>query len=181
MWHWSQQIHHRMKWVVWGYTTNGCKAEIPTTCQAQSGSQTGIARSPMQPQMFIILGIWYMVLGFTSKAAQLWGTQVWSIPSGPHGVGWRIFVDTIGRTPKSPKAPLARKLKYVEITIIIVNLRNWEAKQGTGDVFPKITCWQTLADMSSISCTKTTRKGACCTGIWIGSCTAKNLLTRTAD
>ena len=73
MWHWSQQIHHRMKWVVWGYTTNGCKAEIPTTCQAQSGSQTGIARSPMQPQMFIILGIWYMVLGFTSKAAQLWG------------------------------------------------------------------------------------------------------------
>jgi hypothetical protein len=178
MWHWSQQIHHRMKWVVWGYTTNGCKAEIPTTCQAQSGSQTGIARSPMQPQMFIILGIWYMVLGFTSKAAQLWGD-----PSLIHTLWtpwcWVAHLHTIGCTPKSPKAPLARKLIYVEITI--ASLQKWEAKQVTGDVLPKITCCQPLADMSSISCTKTTRKGACCTGIWIGSCTGENLLTRTTD
>ena len=88
MWHWSQQIHHRMKWVVWGYATNGCTAEIPTTCQAQSGSQTGIKRSPMQPQMFIILGIWYVVLGFTSKAAQpLGGPKFDPYPLDPMVLG----------------------------------------------------------------------------------------------
>ena len=92
---------------------------------------------------------------------------------------WVAHLHTIGCTPKSPKAPLARKLKYVEITI--ANLQKWEAKQVTGDVFPKITCCQTLADMSSISCTKTTRKGACCTGIWMETCTGEILLTRTTD
>ena len=35
----------------------------------------------------------------------------------------------------TPKAPLARKLKNVEITI--ANLQKWEAKQENGDVFPK--------------------------------------------
>ena len=38
------------------------------------------------------------------------GSQIWCRPSQPHGVGWHIFVRTIGCTPK---APLERKLKYM--------------------------------------------------------------------
>ena len=155
--HSSQQIQRRLEWVVWGDATNHTRQRFQPLAKLKYWeSQSDVRRSPMQPQMFI-LGI-NMILGFTSKAAQLWGALVWSIPSGLHGAGWRIFVHTIGCTPK---APLARKLRYVEITI--ANLQKWKAKQVTGDVFPKITCCQ----CPIFVCTKTTRKGACCTGIWI--------------
>ena len=49
-------IHHKQEGAVWCHTTNGCTAEIPATCEAQSWSQTEIERNPMQSQMFIILG-----------------------------------------------------------------------------------------------------------------------------
>ena len=100
----------------------------------------------MQPQTLIILGI-YMVLEFTSKAAQLWGdpslihtlwTQwCWVAHLCSYNTQWWFqHTSTFGpKVPLAPKAPLARKLKYVEITI--ANLQKWEAKQLTGDVFPK--------------------------------------------
>ena len=81
------------------------------------------------------------------------------------------FVDRqYGLRPRHFAAAASSALTFdlcPEIERIIANLQKWEAKQVTGDVFPKITCCQTLPDMSSISCTKTARKGACCTGIWI--------------
>ena len=43
--------------------------EVPNS--NNEGSQSDVQRSPMQPQMFIILGM-NMILGFTSEAAQLW-------------------------------------------------------------------------------------------------------------
>ena len=49
-------IHHKQEGAVWCHTTNGCTAEIPATCEAQSWSQTEIERNPMQSQIFIILG-----------------------------------------------------------------------------------------------------------------------------
>ena len=59
--HWKTRelnitIHHKQKGAVWCHTANGCTAEIPATCEAQSWSQTEIERNPMQSQMFIILG-----------------------------------------------------------------------------------------------------------------------------
>ena len=55
------------------------------------------------------------------------------------------------------KGTFGPKLKHVEITI--PNLQKREAKQVTGDVLPQTSCCQTLADMSSMSCTETIHKG----------------------
>ena len=73
----------------------------------------------MQPQMFIILGI-NMILGFTSKAAQLWED-----PSLIHTLWapWRWVAHLCSYNRMHSKAPLARKLKYVEITITCKNGR----------------------------------------------------------
>ena len=67
------------------------------------------------------------------------GTRLQSAAWPPIFAGsqwWFQHISTFGpKVPLAPKAPLARKLKYVEITI--ANLQKWEAKQLTGDVFPK--------------------------------------------